>query len=148
MEQNLYSSHSQLTPATALPDVAEGALTTDAVIAAAGLRKVTAYVRESESANAIRVRRAREKIAAVGITQINVRAPKELQQTVKDLASALSDTGNARQALETLLTAEVNASTPGSALLVASQRQIEAYQVFVQRLTGWRLFLARLLGLI
>ncbi len=135
-------------PSESAPPACSG-LVADALVAA-GLKRVTAYVRDKASANAERVKRSREKLAESGVAQVNVRVPIALHQTIKDVANALQTKGDARQALEASLLAEVKSTFPHGTILVCDRQELEAFREFSRRmngLSGWRQQLARLLGI-
>lgn len=78
----------------------------DDALRAAGLKRISAYVRREESANAARVRRTREKSAAAGVQQLNVVAPAAAHETIKKMAADLRDGCDLRLALEQALSVE------------------------------------------
>lgn len=123
----------------------------DDVLVAGGLRKVNAFIRAEPSANAVRIRRARKKAEENGNAQINVLAPVCAHQTIKELAKALQAGRSAQSVFEGLLTATVTVSNPEAVVIVSTKPEVAAFERFAKRLaslTGWRRFVARLVGLI
>lgn len=128
---------------------AEG-LSEDA-LSAAGLKRISAYVRQEESANASRVRRAREKAATAGVQQLNVVAPAAAREVIKKVAADLRDGCDLRFALEQALSAEAQKTDPLAVVRVAPAYVLRNEEKMVQRLRslrGWQKFLAKLLRLI
>jgi hypothetical protein len=59
---------------------------TDEQLEDGGLRQIKAFVRTNASKNALRVAKAKELKAEQGIKQLNVQAPKELHDVLKEIA--------------------------------------------------------------
>ena len=140
-------------PVEAIENPPQSIALTDDLLKASGLVRVAAYVRSEKTGtgNAKRVSKAREKAKAMGVAQVNVLAPISAHQIIKTIATALQGTATPRQALEDALLAEISAQTPGCALLVRPAPEIAAIEQLsrrLEKLTGFRLFIARLLGLI
>lgn len=123
----------------------------DDALSAAGLKRISAYVRREESANAARVRRTREKSAAAGTQQLNVVAPAAAREVIKKMASDLREGCDMRLALEQALSAEAQKTDPLAVVRVAPAYVFRNEERMVQRLrslNGWQKFLAKLLRLI
>ncbi len=63
---------------------------TDDQLEKGGLSQVRAFVRTKASANALRVKKYREKAAESGLQQLNVTVPAEAKDVIKDLAKRAS----------------------------------------------------------
>lgn len=123
----------------------------DNALSAAGLKRISAYVRREESANAARVRRTREKAATAGVQQLNVVAPAAAREVIKKVAADLRDGCDMRLALEQALSAEAQKADPLAVVRVAPAYVFRNEERMVQRLRslrGWRKLLAKLLRLI
>lgn len=107
---------------------------TDEVLASAGLQKITAYVKTEQSSNAKRKQRAREKAEQLGIKQLNIQLPVHMYGLVKEIVQELQSTPDAKLALQNIL-AKTGAYEPVS---MPQPKQLR----------GWRLRIAKLLGLI
>ncbi|MDP3251140.1 MAG: hypothetical protein Q8M77_04445 [Hydrogenophaga sp.] len=132
------------------PSPNEEGLSDDA-LSAAGLKRISAYVRREESANASRVRRAREKAATEGVQQLNVVAPAAAREVIKKVAADLRDGCDLRFALEQALSVEAQKTDPLAVVRVAPAYVLRSEEKMVQRLRslrGWQRFLAKLLRLI
>lgn len=137
-------------PNAAEPSPNEEGLSNDA-LQAAGLKRVSAYVRQEESANAARVRKAREKAATAGVQQLNVVAPAAAREVIKKVAADLRDGCDLRFALEQALSVEAQKTDPLAVVRVAPAYVLRNEEKMVQRLRslrGWQKFLAKLLRLI
>lgn len=134
----------------AVPSQIEEGMSDDA-LSAAGLKRINAYVRQEESANAARVRRAREKAATAGVQQLNVFAPAAAREVIKKVAADLRDGCDLRFALEQALSAEAQKTDPLAVVRVAPAYVLRNEEKLVQRLRslrGWQRVLAKLLRLI
>jgi hypothetical protein len=123
----------------------------DDVLAAGGLRKVSAYIRTEPSANAVRVKRSRQNSATNGAAQVNVLAPVGGHAIIKGLAKALQSGKTAQTAFEELLTAEVTAVNPDAAVIVSTRVELDNMARLSAKLAclqGLRRLIARWLGLI
>jgi Na+-translocating ferredoxin:NAD+ oxidoreductase RNF subunit RnfB len=132
------------------PSPNEEGLSDDA-LSAAGLKRVSAYVRQEESGNAARVRKAREKAATTGVQQLNVVAPAAARDAIKKMAADLRDGCDLRLALEQALSVEAQKTDPLAVVRVAPAYVLRNEERMVQRLRslrGWQKFLAKLLRLI
>lgn len=126
-----------------------GAGLTNDALKAAGLAKVYAFVRAEASANALRVRKAREKAADEGSRQVNVVVPIAAHRAIKAMAKELQEGASVTEALTALLTAEVAATHPRVVVRVMSAEragEVDALAARVAALQGWRLRLARWIG--
>ena len=124
---------------------------TDDELTAGGLRKISAFVHAERSPNAERVKRARKKLTDSGVAQVNVLAPAEAHNTIKAVAKALQTTKSVQRVFEDLLTSEVRATNPDSIIIITTKRDSAALQGLAHRLShlsGFRRFIARLIGLI
>ena len=72
---------------------------TDHQLKQSGLIKTTAYVRSSQSKNAIRVKKHKTKQLEKGIIQLNIEIPEHHKESVKLLAKQLCDGKDFKQAL-------------------------------------------------
>lgn len=123
----------------------------DDALAAAGLKKVTAFVRVDPKGQAERAKKIREKRALGGVAQLNVLAPVSCHQTIKSVAKAFQSSGDVQPVLEQLLTSELRAKNPDALVVVttsARQKVLENLERRLSRLTGFRKFIARLLGML
>lgn len=123
----------------------------DDALAAVGLKKVTAFVRVDPKGQAERSKKIREKRALGGVAQLNVLAPVRCHQTIKSVAKAFQSSGDVRPVLEQLLTSELRAKNPDALVVVttfARQKVLENLECRLSRLTGFRKFIARLLGML
>ena len=123
----------------------------DDVLAAAGLRKVNAFIRTEQSANAARVKRARQKAAESGAAQFNVLAPIAFHKTIKDLSKSLQSGEAAQAVFENLLTIEAKAINPDAVVIVSTREAVTTAERIARKLAclgGLRRLIARLLGLI
>ena len=123
----------------------------DNALAEVGLVKVSAFIRNKQSANAKRVQRAREKNAASGMRQVNVVVPTAAHETIKEIANQLQTGCDTRVVLERLLHAEVRKSDPNITFRFTNTRQFEAERRLIQKLTqltGWGRLIAQLLRLL
>lgn len=107
---------------------------TDEVLASAGLQKITAYVKTEQSSNAKRKQRARKKAEQLGIKQLNIQLPVHMHGLVKEIVQELQSTPDVKLALQNIL-AKSGAYEPVS---MPQPKQLR----------GWRLRVAKLLGLI
>jgi hypothetical protein len=134
----------------AVPSPIEEGMSDDA-LRAAGLKRISAYVRREEGANAARVRRAREKAATEGVQQLNIVAPAAVRETIKKMAADLRDGCDMRLALEQALSVEAQKLDPLAVVRVAPAYVFRNEEKTLQRLRslrGWQRFLAKLLRLI
>ena len=113
--------------------VAVEAVLTDDQLSAGGLVKVETYIRTKSSAAATRKAAQREREAAAGVRQLNLKCSEEHAVVLKDLAAALA----AGDPIEQV----VFDRDPALQYAVVMLHQL-------QSLTGWRKWLARLLGLV
>lgn len=123
----------------------------DDALTAAGLRRVSAFIRTEKSANAKRIIKSRDAAAQSGMRQVNVRAPSEQHDVLKSFAKELQAVQGARVALENLLSAEVRKTDPSAVVQITNQKALEAEARAIRRLNtikGWRRLLAKLLGLL
>ena len=123
----------------------------DDALASGGLRKVAAFVRTAPSANAKRVKKAREKAVESGKRQINVMVPATAHGAIRGLAKELNEGVNYRNALERLLLAESKSGDPLSVVRVVNAQEVSALENLARRVnnfSGWRRLLARFLGLL
>lgn len=131
--------------------IADAANLPDDVLAAGGLVKIDAYMRTQTSPNAKRVKRAREKAGDNGMRQVNVVAPLTAHGAIKGLAKELSGGSSYRVALERLLLAEVKTVESNAVVRIVNDGKVTALENLESRLnrfTGWRRFLAKLLRLL
>lgn len=130
----------------------------DDSLASGGLVRVSAFMRTKASANAARVKKAREKAADTGVRQLNVVVPLAAHAAMKAIAKDLQAGGLLGDVLKAALALEAPASklaeVPGAAPASASPsetparlRHSEPAAARLASLKGWRLLLARLLGL-
>lgn len=136
----------------------EATVLSDEQLTAGGLVKVAAFMRTKASANALRVKKHREKAEAEGIKQINVQAPEDAREVIKTIA----DRTKAGEAVAQVLASLV----PNKPLDSPTQRPMEGptqeplqgpidpetiamakigRQVI--QLKGWRRILAQMAGL-
>ncbi len=123
----------------------------DDALASGGLRKVSAYVRTEASANAKRVKKAREKAGESGKRQINVMVPATAHGAIRELAKELNEGANYRDALERLLLAESKPGDPRAVVRVVNVQTMTALENLERRINsfrGWRRFLVKLLRLL
>lgn len=66
-------------------------LTDDQLCEQQGLVKVTAFVRTEQSLTALRKQKQREKEKATGLGQVNVKAPTDCHETIKQLAKLTNE---------------------------------------------------------
>lgn len=123
----------------------------DDALAAAGLKKINAFVRSEQSANAKRLRKVREKAAIAGLEQLNVIAPTVAHEAIKGMAVELRAGHGLLSALERALSIEAQKSDPLTVVRIAPAHVFESEQRTFQKLRGlrgWRKFLAKLLHLL
>lgn len=120
---------------------------TDERLLAGGLVRVSAFVRGNQSANAKRQERAREKAAALGLKQVNIKVPSEHHGLIRALAKELQSGCSVRSSLQQMLRAEIASNEPGSVVVVGSAWQYETLQKIAE-LKGWRRLLAQFIGLL
>jgi hypothetical protein len=124
----------------------------DDALAAVGLLKVQAFVRsEAASANSTRLKRARKKAADAGRAQVNVVAPVAAHAIIKEMAREMQGGMSARGSLERLLSAEVRGTDPGAVVKIMPAQaaaRLENLSARLRRLTGWRRWLAKMIGLL
>ncbi len=123
----------------------------DDALAAVGLKKVTAFVRVDPKGQSERAKKIREKRALGGVAQLNVLAPVSSHQTIKSVAKAFQSTGDVEPVLEQLLTNELRAKNPDALVVVTTftrQKVLENLERRLSRLTGFRKFIAKLLGML
>ena len=133
----------------------------DDTLAAGGLVRVSAFMRTNSSANAARVKKSREKLAAdTGVKQLNVVVPLLAHAAMKTIAKNLQAGGSLGDVLKAALALEAptpkRVETPGAAPSPASLlpsttparlRHAELAAARLASLKGWRLLLAWLMGL-
>jgi len=126
---------------------------TDEQLAAGGLVKVNAFMRSKASANALRVKKHREKKETEGIKQINVQANEEARQAIKAIADRTKAGEPISDVLATLAgttpTANPKAETPEPKPERITTEEMELVQIGqqVKKLTGWRKAIARMIGI-
>lgn len=123
----------------------------DDFLASSGLRKVSAFVRAPTSANAMRVKKAREKARDSGSGQINVMAPVAVHTAIKSMAKELQNGKTICEVLEGALQAELKTANPRASAQVISGLDAELHAQLAARLVrleGWRRWLAKLIGLL
>jgi hypothetical protein len=123
---------------------------TDEALLRAGLVKVSAFMRTKSSVNANRARRAKEKVAKAGAGQLNIVAPLAVHATIKTMSKRLQEGQSLRHVLESQLTAEIEATDPTTALMLMPEARVRLLCRVADRLArlkGWRLLLARLIGI-
>ena len=123
----------------------------DAELMDSGFIRIQAFVRSEKSRSAERTRKAREKAAQSGISQVNVMAPTAAHPVFKSLASELQKGGTPADALRATLIANDKGAPPDSVVMVVSMQRAGALEQLASklyRLTGWRRFIAKLVGLI
>ena len=123
----------------------------DDFLASSGLRKVSAFVRAPKSANALRVKKAREKTREGGSGQVNVTAPVAVHTAIKSIAKELQTGKTICEVLEGALKAELKTSNPRASVQVISGLDAELHAQLAARLVrleGWRRWLAKLIGLL
>ena len=76
---------------------------TDAALAQAGMKKVTAFVRAQPSPGAKRKQSSRERLEERGLKQLNLQLPHETHAVFKDLAQELQRTQDITVALQSIL---------------------------------------------
>lgn len=122
---------------------------TDEQLAAGGLVKVNAFMRSKTSANALRVKKHREKKETEGIKQINVQANEEARQAIKAIADKTKAGEPLSDVLATLAgttpTANPKAETPEP--ITAEEKELVQIGKQVKQLTGWRKAIARMIGI-
>jgi len=151
MQSHIQTQTSGSIDASLLNDEVRAQGLTDDALSEAGLVKISAFIRNEQSANAKRVQKARKKAATSGMRQVNVVAPPAAHETIKALASQLQAGCNTRVALERLLYAEVRKSAPDAVVRVVSTQELEVERRATRHLAGfrgWRRVMAKLLGLI
>lgn len=123
----------------------------DDFLASSGLRKVSAFVRAPKSANALRVKKAREKTREGGSGQVNVTAPVAVHTAIKSIAKELQNGKTICKVLEGALQAELKTVNPQASVQVISGPDAELHEQIAGRLVrleGWRRWLAKLIGLL
>lgn len=131
---------------------------TDEQLAAGGLVKVNAFMRSKASANALRVKRHRDRKEAEGVKQINVQATEEAREVIKEIAKRTA-TGEELESVLAQIVSEAGISLPTAApeaprapqpkpeRLTAEEKRLVAIGHQVETLSGWRRALARIIGL-
>lgn len=131
---------------------------TDERLAAGGLVKVNAFMRSKASANALRVKRHRDRKEAEGVKQINVQATEEAREVIKEIAKRTA-TGEELESVLAQIVSEAGISLPTAAPeatktpqpkpehLTAEEKRLVAIGHQVETLSGWRRALARIIGL-
>jgi len=117
----------------------------------AGLVKVSAFIRNGQSANARRVRKAREKANSSGVNQLNVLLPATAHGQFKALACEVRAGSDMQTALTQALSTEVKKADAGATVRIASAHILANEQRAIQKLlslSGWRRLVARFLGLL
>ena len=89
----------------------EVALVTDEQLEAAGLVKVTAFVRSKQSEVAARKAKQREKEAAEGIKQLNLKANIEHHDLLKQIAASIQTANEEQKKLLKQIIADMNNKT-------------------------------------
>ena len=129
----------------------------DNSLASGGLVRVSAFMRTKASANAARVKKAREKAADTGIRQLNVVVPLAAHAAMKAIAKDLQAGGLLSDVLKAALAHENFQPTPVRVPSKASssvpplrarerRQHAELATTRLANLKGWRLLLARLVG--
>lgn len=130
----------------------------DDSLASGGLVRVSAFMRTKASANAARVKKAREKAADTGVRQLNVVVPLAAHATMKAIAKDLQAGGSLSDVLKAAIALEGPAPKPAVVQGAASPaampartperpQHAELVAARLASLKGWRLLLARLVGL-
>lgn len=131
---------------------------TDEQLAAGGLVKVNAFMRSKASANALRVKRHRDRKEAEGVKQINVQATEEAREVIKEIAKRTA-TGEELESVLAQIVSEAGITLPTATpeapqapqpkpeRLTAEEKRLVAIGHQVETLTGWRRALARIIGL-
>lgn len=115
-------------------------------LASGGLVKVNAYVRTRSSANALRVKKSRQRAASDGLRQLNVVVPVEAHAAIKAFAKGLQRGNSVADAAKSLLADEPNAILHSKDAQQAAV--LERLAVQLAQMSGWRRWIARLVGLI
>jgi hypothetical protein len=104
--------HSFDHPDSATPGGAEVStpVLSDAALSAAGMVKVSAFVRGETTAQAKRTRKHRARSTEMGHRQVNVMAPEAAHATIKAIAENLRAGCSIRSALERVLALEASAN--------------------------------------
>ena len=108
--------------------VVDAATLSDDALASGGLRKVSAFVRTATSANAKRVKKAREKAGESGKRQVNVMVPAIAHRAIRELAKELNAGANYRDALERLLLAESKTGDPRAVVRVVNEQKVNSLE--------------------
>lgn len=136
----------------------EATVLSDEQLAAGGLVKVAAFMRTKASANALRVKKHREKAETEGIKQINVQAPEEAREIIKTIAERTKAGETITQVLASLLPnkpldgptqnpLEGPTQTPLQGPINPETMAMAKIGCQVKQLKGWRRILAQLAGL-
>ncbi len=126
---------------------------TDEDLIAGGFHKVQAFTRSktSATANAARSKRARQKASDKGLSQLNVLAPTTAHAAMKAIAKELQAGQPMTDALQSCLLAAVQLNDPTATIRVMTGLEaaaVETVAAKLLKLKGWRLWLARLFGLL
>jgi len=92
-------------------DIEQKTLVTDAELEAAGLVKVTAFVRSQQSEAAARKAKQREKEATEGIKQLNLKANVEHHDLLKQIATSIQTANEEQKKLLQQIIADMNNKT-------------------------------------
>lgn len=114
---------------------------TDEQLGRGGLVKIEAFVRTKTSAAASRKAKQREAQKAEGMGQVNLTVPLEKKEQLKEVAAELASGKSLIEALQKALQS-VTSHAPSH----KSQAQIIGERVLA--LSGWRLMIAKAIGII
>lgn len=104
----------------------------DEQLSASGLTKINAFVRSKASANALRVKRHKEKAEKLGLKQINVWAPISVHDVIKQVAERTKEGGK----LEDVLVSLAYSTVVQDLDFVVIGRKVKP-------LTGWKRLIVR-----
>lgn len=123
----------------------------DEALATSGLVRVSAYVRTRSSANALRIKKARQRAAADGLRQLNVVVPIEAHAAIRAFVKDLQAGSGVVDAAKALLVGESAAGTPDVVVQLVDVKRaavLERLAAQLAGLSGWRRWFARLAGLV
>jgi hypothetical protein len=125
----------------------------DEDLIAGGFLKVQAFTRTKAAVtgDAVRSKRARQKASDKGLSQLNVLAPTTAHGAMKAIAKELQAGHPMTDALQSCLLAAVQLNDPTATIRVMTGREataVETVATKLLKLKGWRLWLARLFGLL